>query len=411
MAIPVIYDGAMTLAGAALALRARLGDRLWRERLVLDEPPAAAAIWVHGASLGELTSARPLIAALARDHEVSITANSVTGRDMARGWGLPARLAPLDAPGPTRRFLAAMRPRVQITIEGEFWPVRSRLLAQAGVPQVMIGARISERSARRWARMPRLIAPMLGRLAGLSAQDAASEARLLALGLPRAALLPPLDLKLLAPAAITPPPASVERDTTWLAASTHEGEEALILDAHLAARAAWPGLRLILAPRHPDRADAVAALIEARGLSFARRSAGADAGDADLLLADTLGEMARWYAAAGICLTGGSLTDRGGHTPWEPAAHRCAILHGPHVANFTDSYAGLDAAHAARPVTAATLGDTVARLAGAPGTARAMGDAALAELRRKAGDPSALLALIGGLARQAARTDIGKEQE
>ena len=399
MAVSVIYDGAMALAGAAMGLRARLGDPIWRERLVLDDPPAAAAIWVHGASLGELTSARPLIAALGRDHDVSITANSLTGRDMARGWDLPARLAPLDAPGPTRRFLAAMRPRVQITIEGEFWPVRSRLLARAGVPQVMIGARISERSARRWTRMPRLIGPMLGRLAGLSAQDAASEARLLALGLPQAALLPRLDLKLLAPAAITPPPASPARDATWLAASTHEGEEALILDAHLAARAARPGLRLILAPRHPDRADAVAALIAARGLAFARRSAGADAGDTDLLLADTLGEMGRWYAAAGICLTGGSLTDRGGHTPWEPAAYRCAILHGPHVANFTDSYAGLDTASAATAITAASLREVVARLAGDPATARAMGDAARAELLRKAGDPSALLALIGGLAR------------
>ena len=395
----MIYDGAMALAGAAMGLRARLGDRLWRERLVLDAPPDPATIWVHGASVGELTSAQSLIAALAHDYSISVTANSITGRDMVRGWGLPARLAPLDAKAPTGRLLAAMRPRVQITIEGEFWPIRSRLLAAAGVPQLMIGARISDRSARRWARLPWVIGPMLARLAGLSAQDPASEDRLRALGLPEGALLPRLNLKLLAPAAITPPAPSLARDETWLAASTHEGEDAAILDAHLAARAARPGLRLILAPRHPERADAVAALITARGLEFARRSAGADAGDSDLLLADTLGEMGRWYAAAGICLTGGSLVDHGGHTPWEPAAYRCAILHGPHVANSAESYARLGAAGAARAISSASLGAVIAALAGDPAVARAMGDTARSVLIRDAGDPAALLHRIHSLAR------------
>src|SRR5690606_25957918 len=107
----------------------------------------------------------------------------------------------------------------------------------------------------------------------------------------------------------------------------------------LAARQSCPDLRLILAPRHPRRGDEIAALIAARGLPLARRSGGAESGP--VLLADTLGEMSRWYAAAGICFIGGTLTDRGGHTPWEPAAWRCAILHGPHVSNHAEGFAAL----------------------------------------------------------------------
>lgn len=358
-----------------------------RERLVRDRP-APAAVWLHAASVGELTSARPILADLG--NSLLITTNRTTARDLARNWGLTSRLAPFDAPGPLARFLDAVRPRLAITVEGEIWPARAAALRTRGIPQAVIGARLSERSAARWAKARFLIAPVLGGLAGLSAQDKASEDRLRTLGLPQAALWPRLDLKLIGPARAVPEPPSPARDRTVLMASTHEGEDAIVLDAFAAARAVRPDLRLILAPRHPDRAPAIAALMTARGLTPARRSQGTGP-EAAILLADTLGEMDLWYRAAGTCLTGGSWVAKGGHTPWEPAARGCAIVHGPHVANFADAYARLGAAGAAEQAGVPVVIPDPAR-------ARIMGAAARATLDRDAGDPAALIARLRALA-------------
>lgn len=396
----MIYATTTRIVETAFRIRARLGgSAILRERLVTDTAPSRADVWVHGASVGELTSARPVVEALASDLTVLVTANTETGRDMAAGWGVQSRLAPLDMPGALGRFLDAARPALQLTIESEFWPLRSRILAERGIRQAMIGARMSQRSAALWSRLPRVIGPMLARIEALSAQDPHSEARLRQLGLPDRALLPGLDLKLLTPARILPAADSPERDGTVLAASTHEGEEAAILDAWLTARLAHPDLRLVLAIRHPSRGNEVAALIAERGLAVLRRSEGAE--DGEVLLADTLGEMDHWYARAAICIVGGSLTDKGGHTPWEPAAHRCALLHGPHVANFTEAYAALQDADAARQVSAATMADCLAGLAGNPATAHRMGDAARAVLIARAGDPVPLIARLHDLAKPA----------
>jgi len=402
----LIWRGASALAGAALGLAAPLAGADWRERLALAGPRVApGGIWLHAASVGELTSARVLAEALARDFPLVVTTNSLTGRDLARRLGYPCALAPLDVPQAVARFLDRVRPGVMVTVENELWPNRSALAAARGVAQVVVGARLSERSAARWARLPGLIGPMLRRIDALSAQDGASEARLLALGLRPEALAGRLSLKLLAPAQTRPGPEPSDRGLVVLAASTHAGEEALVLDAWAAARATVPGLRLILAPRHPERGDAVAALIAARGLGFARRSAGGTAA-AELLLADTLGEMAGWYAAAGICITGGSFVDHGGHTPWEPAAWRCAILHGPHVANQAEAYAALDGAGAALGCDAAALPGVLAELAGDAARRRGMGDAARAFLLARAGDPAPLLARIRHLAQSRRHPDM-----
>ncbi|MDO5642671.1 MAG: glycosyltransferase N-terminal domain-containing protein [Paracoccus sp. (in: a-proteobacteria)] len=389
--MPLLYRGVSWLAGALLRPIAR-GDLA--ERLVLPptEPGRQAPIWLHGASVGELTSARPVIEMLAARAPLIVTTNTTTGRALARDWGLQARLAPLDVPQAITRFLALYRPHVAVTLENELWPNRSALLAGAGVRQIVIGARMSVRSARRWARLPWLIGPMLGRIDGLSAQNLGSEDRLIALGLPKSALLPRMQLKLLGPARIRPGIPPETRARTILAASTHEGEEEQILDAFMVARRLVPGLRLIIAPRHPARGDAVATLIAARGLYPARRSEAADE-TAPVLLADTLGEMDRWYDAAGICITGGSLVPKGGHTPWEPAAHECAILHGPQVANFAEDYALLHAAGGAETL-APDGGQTLARLAGTPGEAARMGIRARALLLRRAGDAAPLAARI-----------------
>lgn len=402
----MIWRGASALAGAALGLAAPLAGADWRERLGFSGPQVApGGIWLHAASVGELTSARVLAEALARDFPLVVTVNSLTGRDLARRLGYPCALAPLDVPQAVARFLDRVRPSVMVTVENELWPNRSAMAAAWGVAQVVVGARISERSAAAWARLPGLIGPMLRRIDALSAQDGASEARLLALGLRPDALAGRLSLKLLAPAQTRPGPEAADRGLVVLAASTHEGEEALVLDAWAAARAAVPRLRLILAPRHPARGDAVAALIAARGLGFARRSAGGTAA-AEILLADTLGEMAGWYATAGICITGGSFVDHGGHTPWEPAAWRCAILHGPHVANQAEAYAALDGAGAALGCDAGALPGVLAGLAGDAGRQRGMGEAARALLLARAGDPAPLLARIRHLAQGRRHPDM-----
>lgn len=393
----MVLSTAASLAEAALRLRARFGGSPdLRQRLVLDGAPDRADIWVHGASVGELASARQVIEGLSAHMSVLVTANSATGRDQAAGWGFDARLAPLDVPGALERFVSAVQPRLAVTLESEFWPLRSQALARRGIPQAMIGARMSERSARRWQRLPWLIRPVLARIAAASAQDVGSQQRLLALGLPASALMPQMDLKLLAPAQVAPPPDDPARDRVVLAASTHEAEEAQILEAWVRARARVPDLRLILAIRHPQRGDEVAALIAARGITAARRSAGAS--DGPVVLVDVLGEMGRWYAAAGICVVGGSLTDRGGHTAWEPAAHRCAILYGPHVSNFADAYAALAQAGAARQVTPATLADQLVELAQTPAQARQMGQAARDLLLARAGDPAGLIQRLLDLA-------------
>lgn len=345
------------LALARLAKGESLGDLGERLGRGSGDGPV---LWLHGASNGELASARWLvedIMAARPGLRLVVSANTRTGRAMVRGWGLEgvtAVLAPMDMRFALRGFLGRWRPLGLISLEAEVWPNRLAMLAARGVPVAMVGARMSQGSARGWGRFPGLIGRALAGVRLASAQDAGSRARLQALGLPKAAWVAECDLKAEAWAR-APLPSRAAREARagrLLAASTHEGEEEIVLAAFAASGLA----ELILAPRHDRRGDAVAALLAARGLRFDRRSAGAEPGAAPVFLADTMGEMERWYARAGICIVGGTFTDRGGHTPWEPARHGCALLHGPDVANFAAPFAALDAAGGALAVTAEGLG-------------------------------------------------------
>ena len=319
-----------------------------RARLALGPSGAGPHLWLHAASNGELASARPLIDALrfARpDRALVVTCNSATGVALAESWGLPARLAPLDLGWVTRRFLRKWSVCAHLAMESELWP--HRVLRCPG-PVLIMGGRLSEGTARAWRLFGGLQGRLLARVDWLSAQDEGSLARYVAAGLPPRAAGPVIDLKALYEpqsrhdAAL----AGLDRSATWLAASTHEGEEDTVFAAHVAARAQEPGLRLILAPRHPRRAEDIARLAAAHGLTVARRSL-AQPPDADVYLADTLGEMALLYAAAGRVFIGGTLTDRGGHTPYDPAAYGAALIHGPDVRNFRAPFARLDDAGAA----------------------------------------------------------------
>lgn len=343
----ILYRLLMALALPALlfvSLRRPWPKSTWRERLGLS-PRAPADWWVHGASLGELTSARSVIAALAAQGSVHVTVNTATGRDLVAGWELAqvtTSFAPFDVASAAARVFAQLRPRALILIENEFWPARMAAARAAGVPVMVIGARMSERSARRWRWAGGLMRRMLAGVSYLSAQDAASEARFLALGLPQTAVGARLNLKAgvrAAEVARSPLP----RTRTLLAASTHAGEEALALQAFLANRAGFD--HLIIAPRHPARGDEVARMITATGLAFGRRSTAANLQPGQpVFLADTVGEMESWYAAAGATIIGGSFAEKGGHTPFEPAAFGSALIIGPSVHNFAEVFSALLAA-------------------------------------------------------------------
>ena len=377
----VIYRILSSLA--FLWLRATRGAAE-RERFGTPEACERPVVWLHGASNGEMQAARSVVARLrARWPELAlmITVNSLTAREMVRGWGLEAcevRLAPVDHLPLVRAFLDRVQPIALVMIENELWPHRLSECAARGVPVLVLGGRMSARSARVWGWMPRLARRVIGPVSWLAPQDEAARARFLDLGLPEARLGPVMVLKAAALAGAAQV-AGFDRARTILAASTHEGEEAAVLAAFVAVLPRHPGARLILAPRHPRRRDEVEAEIAARGLACATRSrGGAPEGSAPVYLADTMGEMDLWYGAAGICFVGGSLTPRGGHTPFEPAAHGAAILNGPSLDNFAPAYAALAAA----------------------GGAVAVGDAA--DLER------AFDGLLGDGARQAALADAGR---
>jgi 3-deoxy-D-manno-octulosonic-acid transferase len=328
----------------------------------LDAAPVfpGKTLWFHGASNGELTGARSLIEqALARDERqhILVTVNSVSARAMVKKWDLnrvTVRLAPLDFKRTVHHFIACTQPDALISIENELWPHRFTLCAQNNVPVIVVGARMSQETAQAWQKYMPLLGGVaqatLNSIVALAPQDMPSQDRLVALGLDPAHLLPLMNLKSNVNATHTVPTDASEISTafdkskTLLAASTHEGEDDIVLAAFATLHQTHPDLKLILAPRHPARADAIAQAVEAAGLTVARRSAGQAPLDHPVYLADTLGEMALWYAVSGITLVGGSLKDHGGHTPFEPAQFGTVILHGPYVSNHAAAFAALDAA-------------------------------------------------------------------
>jgi 3-deoxy-D-manno-octulosonic-acid transferase len=366
----LFYRLILLVAAPVLALRFLLhqfGGKMRRgalaERLGHSSGAAilhkGAVVWVHGSSLGELTGARAMLdLILSRDPDlhIVITMNTETAHKMVTDWGLErvdVVLAPLDYRFALKRFLARWQPALLITIENEIWPNRFELCHQAGIPVTLLGARMSEKSARIWARLGGLPRRVFDRISLISAQDRSSEARLVTLGVRSNATAPLTNLKsgVSVPAGDTQEMEELRAvfpyDCTLLAASTHPGEEAQILAAYNLALKKRPQLRLILAPRHPGRADEIAGMISGVGLSSRRRSRGETPEAGAVFLADTLGEMALWYQLAALTFVGGSLVHKGGHTPFEPVQFGSVVLHGPDVSNHGCAYQALASANAA----------------------------------------------------------------
>lgn len=333
--------------------------------------PALAArptVWLHGASNGELHSARPLIERLREarpDLDISVTTNTVTGRDMVNGWrmaGVSAFSAPLDLRRWSSSFIKSRKVVALISLENELWPNRITMAAHMGLPVFLVAAKISRKSAKVWKRLPAIRRDMFGGVTLLAPQDRGSRNRFKTLGLRDDQFAPIIELKsLYTPVQMDPPPLPYTRDRIWLAASTHEGEEDAVLAAHRLLLSKTGDCLLLLAPRHPRRAADIRALIEKAGFTCAQRSLNEQVtADTQVYLVDTMGEMPMWYRAAGATFVAGSFAAKGGHTPFEPAAYGTGIIHGPDTSNFRRIYRDLDTANAAASVrTPAELAQTL----------------------------------------------------
>ena len=342
------------------------------ERFGFYAPVAAARrIWIHAVSVGETRAAAPLVAALAQRHpahRILLTHMTPTGRAagvelfgdrVERAW------LPYDLRFAARRFLAHYRPELGIVMETEVWPRLFEECASAGVPVALVNGRLSERSARRYARAPTFARWAFGALCGVAAQTEADAQRFRALGASRVAVTGNVKFDLEVPEAQRALGRELrarfgETRSVWVAGSTREGEEALLLDA-FAAPAADDAL-LVVVPRHPQRFDEVAALATSRGLAFARRSeGGAVASQTRVVLGDSMGEMLAYYAAADVVIMGGSLLPHGSQNLIEPCALGKPVLVGPSTYNFQEAADGAIAAGAARSVADAREAIAAAR--------------------------------------------------
>jgi 3-deoxy-D-manno-octulosonic-acid transferase len=321
--------------------------------------PHGTLVWVHGASVGELAAAIPLIERLrGRELNILVTTGTVTSAALAAKRLPPGAIhqfAPLDAPLFIARFLDHWRPNLALFVESDLWPNTIMAAAQRNIPLILINGRLSARSFERWRYLPGTIETLLKQLDLCLVRTADDAERFDALGAPRITTTGNLKLDV--------PPLPVDSDKlarlkaaiagrpVFVAASTHSGEETAIIDTQRRLKANFRGLLTILVPRHPERGPGIASAIVGAGLSCTLRSRGLlPTGATDIYIADTLGELGLIYRVAPIVFMGGSLIPHGGQNPIEPAKFGAAILHGPHVANFADIYAALDRARGAELV-------------------------------------------------------------
>ncbi len=344
--------------------RTRLGERRGE---ATRSRPAGPLVWVHGASVGESLSLLPIVEVLAaQGYSVIVTSGTVTSAQvLARRLpeGSTHQYMPLDVPHYVTRFLDHWRPDLAIFAESEIWPNMICESFRRDIPLVLVNGRMSDRSFRRWNKMRSFARYLFAQFDLCLAQTQADAERLVRLGAPRVTVTGNLKFD------SVPPPASpmmvsgiqdlMGARPVWLAASTHPGEETLIIEAHRTLLSRYPDLLTIIAPRHPERGREISALVARAGLRASQRSLGLQPdGATDVYVADTIGEMGLFYRAAPIVFLGGSLIPHGGQNPIEPAKLGAALLHGPYVHNFTEVYALLDQAEGALPVSDA---DTLIR--------------------------------------------------
>jgi 3-deoxy-D-manno-octulosonic-acid transferase len=372
---------------------------------------AAPPLWVHAVSVGEVLAAIPLVRQVeTRWSALPILMSTVT--DTGRGVGLqrlPGKrfvFFPLDFGWAVRRALDRIRPRAVLLTETELWPIFIRACGQRGVPVIVVNGRISPRSYPRYRRVRFWFGRVLQGVRIFCMQTPEDAARVRDLGAPAERVHVVGNLKF--DLAGDEDPAEGTRVRAMLglapdrpvlvAGSTHKGEEPPVLEAFRRARTTIPDLALIVAPRHPERLDEVAGLLREAGLTWVRRSQAPAPDGTAVILVDTMGELARLYAAGTVVYVGGSLVPIGGHNVLEPAAHGRPVLFGPHMGNFAEMArlfreqgAGLEV-HDGASMAAETL-----RLLGDPAEARRMGEAGRRIVATHRGAAQRTVALLEGV--------------
>jgi len=326
--------------------------------------PNGPLVWFHAASVGESLAILELLRRLGDERpgvRFLVTTGTVTSAHVMADRlppGAMHQFVPLDALPFVRRFLDHWKPDLAIWTESEFWPALMVETHARNIPMLLVNARMSKASHDRWRFLKGMARSLLRRFDHALVQDDLTAGYLRRLGMPNWRMTVTGTLKEGAGAL---PASEQERGDLarhlagrplWVAASTHDGEEQKVLEAHRAALKVNPRLLLIIVPRHPERGDVLAQMLQADHWHFNRRTADElPEAEAQVYLADTMGELGLWYRLSPISFVGGSLEPIGGHNPFEPAALGSAILHGPYVTNFIDIYQRLTEAKAARLVT------------------------------------------------------------
>jgi len=373
----------------------------WRERFgFFDDPGIHDSIWIHAVSLGEVNAAVPLIEALMRRYGESqfvITTVTPTGSDRVLqlfGDRVFHVYLPYDLTTAVKRFLGRVRPRLAVIMETEIWPNLFMTCAERGISIVIANARLSEKSLRGYWPIQPLARRAIRCASFVAAQSASDGDRLRTLGAsePRLAIVGNLKFDMTVPTGVRERglafrAAAGSGRPVWIAASTHEGEELVVLKAHAEVLRRFPDSLLLIAPRHPERFKPIVAACRAYGFRTGTRSENGGAEPAcQCFVVDSMGELIEFYAAADVAFVGGSLVPVGGHNLLEPAALERPVIVGPQTFNFEEVTEDLvNAGAALRIADADALGPTVVRLLSREVERRSMGEAAHRVMARERG--------------------------
>lgn len=359
-----LMAAATPLAPVLLSRRLKRGkehpERVMERRgeATLPRPPGSL-VWVHGASVGELLAVLPLIQQLrAQDLNVLVTSGTVTSAHVAEERlpaGVMHQFIPLDAPRFVFQFLDHWRPSLGLFVESDLWPNLILTSSKGRVPLVLLNGRMSEQSFKGWRSVGKTAAALLGKFDLCLTQSALDGDRFAELGARTVHVTGNLKLDVPAPPAdetkLQALKAAIGSRPVIVAASTHPGEEILLIDAHRRLRQRFSGLLTIIVPRHPERGRGILDFAGAAQMRAMLRSHDVLPNpQTDIYIADTMGELGLIYRVAPIVYMGGSLVEHGGQNPIEAVKLGAAIVHGPHVWNFTEIYAALDAARGAAEV-------------------------------------------------------------
>jgi 3-deoxy-D-manno-octulosonic-acid transferase len=363
-----LYRGVGSLiypfSGPFLRARARKGKEDHERRgerygYASWDRPDGPLVWLHAASVGESLAIMPLIKRMESfGISLVLTTGTVTSASVARDRISERTIhqyVPMDMKRAVCRFLDHWQPDLAIFAESEIWPTTIQELAKRNIPQILVNARMSDRSNARWSKRPSLAHAIFGNLSQVLAQSEIDGERFRALGAPWVSVVGNLKIDVgvphADPASLAALKAAIGERPTWIAVSTHQGEEGSVAQVHKMLAQHEPDILTILVPRHPDRNGEVVAELQNQGVSFASRSAGQPiTPQTDIYLGDTIGEMGLYLGLSDIAFMGKSLKSQGGQNPIEPVMTNTAILSGRYVQNFRDTYQALLEAGGARLV-------------------------------------------------------------